>query len=295
MSKKLIENLVKMARKISNNYESKYYTGVTHLHVLRVNPTNDQYLTATKRDLPFTLEYNEAADGSFGLRFLFEIADLPGTYFSSTIYVNRKLNETNSEGTKSVFVNNKGQFAWLPTNGEKPDNMAWYDASSIRPAFKGERELSNLLTKIGAFNPKEDDYSIYNKIIESFFKKYDVSPINKFLSQEVELENGIKLFNGQCGIAGLLTVFLNEANGKKMQKVLFNEGYVGKTDVAVDGSIYVSDWTKENIQSNVEKQVKAGYGIKDFYSIKFTDFVASEPEDDDEEIDVKEDTDTLPF
>lgn len=298
MSKELTVNSTVMSRKISNNFEPKYYTGISRLKVLRANPTNEQYLAITSRDLPFTLEYNESSDGSFPLRFLFEISEVPDSYFSATIFVNRKVYEQNNDDTKRVFVNAKGQFAWIPIDGPIPENMSWFDKTNVRAAYKGEKELSNLLTRIGAFNPKEDDYTPYNKIIESFYKKYDVTPINKFLAETVTLSEDVSLRNGECGIAGLLTVYVNTENGKKLQKVQLGEGYVGRTDVKPDGTVYISDWTKGFITKHVNNQIKAGYGIKDFYSIPFQTFEAEEQKSvivSNAVVDSSDDDDEFPF
>lgn len=288
-----------MARKINTSGGFNYYTGIAVLGVARFNPTNEQYLKITKSSLPYDLTYEvNAESGRFPVRVLFEILksneddEAVGKFVTGTIYIKREV-EQNKDKTKTLFVNNKGEYGFLANNKEADENMNWFvkDKLIVREAFVGEKDLADLIKKIAGFG-KDEDFTELNKIIETVYKKYDMTALNKFIADKPD---GLDMTFGQCGITAMLTVSVNTENGKKAQKVLLKEGYVKGTDISPDLTVGFGYKAVENIANAVNKQAKSGYPIKDIYSFEFQKVsdtpqnlvVADAP--------VQKETDDLPF
>jgi len=285
-----------MARKIASNREYSLYTGVCAMALKQINPTNDQYLKITGKELPFALDYIETPEGKFPLRFLLEVKHTNsaglgvGTYISANLYVSKD-REQNKDKTKTLFVNSKGQFAYLSNDGSAESNMDWYDKTDIRAAYTGEKDLSLILQKLCAFT-KEDDYTALDEVIKSFYKKFDIGKLNALVKT---VPTGMSISNGECGIVGMLSVSVNPETGKKTQRVIVKEGYIMSTDVDAEMNIKASDWAVEQISKRLGKDRAAGYAPKDNVSITFQEFNAHTQETElIDESEIEEKTD-MPF
>lgn len=280
-----------MARKITSDEQRNLYTGICAMAVRKINPNEKQYEEITGRASRFPLEYMENGEGKFPLKFLLEIKNSNteglgiGTFINVSLYVSKD-REQNKDKTKTLFVNSKGQFAYLFNDGSAESNMDWYDKTNIRPAYVGEKDLSLIFQKLLAFT-KDDDYTSIDEMIKTFYKKFDVSKLNAVLATT---PNGMSISNGECGIVGMLSVSVNSDTGKKAQRMVLKEGYIMSTDVDKDMQISVSGWAIETIAKRYEKDRLAGYAPKDRTSLKFVEFTG-----DYEDAEIVDETADSPF
>jgi gas vesicle protein len=262
-----------MARKVQTGGTFNYYTGICALKIRKINPTNEQYLKITGRELPFTLEYEENVEGKFPIRILAEISSTDskntgvGTFVFPAIYVSKDV-AMNKDKDKTMFVNKKGQYAYLNNDGTGEANMDWFDKEGIRPAYVGERDLSLVLSKMLALT-KDDDYSIVEAQVTNFFKKFNTDKLNTLINTTPD---GMSLTNGECGIVGMLSVSVNPDSGKKTQKMIIKEGYIMATEVDPEMKVSVSLYAKDRIAKSLEKDKNSGYAPKDNVSVNFRVF-----------------------
>lgn len=297
-----------MARKVNSgggNFE--YYTGVAALAVHRFNPSNEQYQKVVGREAGYDLKYEETKTGQFPVKVLMEIKSTNeeglgvGKFVTGTIYVKKEFVQ-NTDKTKTLYVNGKGQYSYLADDYATnfPENMKWFDTKILRKAYVGEKDLASLIQRMVAFsaNPSKDgstpadDWAPYDQLLVDFFKKYDVTKLNKLLGQ---VPDGLDIPYGACGITGLLTVTVTD-EGKKYQQVLLREDFIHSTGINDEMEIRVGYKAVENIAKALEEKAKQGYPLKDQHSLSFQVFEGqptlvkpkSAPK-------VEEDGDDLPF
>jgi len=278
-----------MARKINNGGSYKMYTGPVVVQALVANYSNETYLKITGRNLPFELNYEER-EGKFPVRVLFKIAKTNkenlavGEFVSGTFYISKTVKET-KDGGKKLYVNKKGEYAFLSDPENIPSNMEWFDTTGLREAYDGEKDLATFLRRIIGFDPKTDDFSVINDAILDVVKKRSVKKVNALLNKVPE---GLELTNGECGITTLLTVKVDADTGKRTQNIQLREEFIFSTSINKDMEISFGYKAVDNIKKALEKKKEDGYDLSDVYSLEFKEL-------SDEVEKVTEDESELPF
>lgn len=168
----------------------KLITGIAPLKVLAVNPTKKELEAIYGREMEKEPEYLSADEkGVKKLRVDFivqtAIGDKPFCDEEVITRVSFFLEDRpamTSGGDKVYVLNLYGESACIPLENAKantvPDNMAWYNTTKMRPAYKGEVELVDFL-------------KAYINIPNRAFKDKVIPDVSK---AEIQLENIKKYF-----------------------------------------------------------------------------------------------------
>ena len=132
------------------------FTGITPLKVLCVNPDKKELEAIYGRELEKTPEYLSADEnGVKKVRFDFIVQTVANDKLGVDVELVDKISyfiedrPNTSQGGKFQVINLYGETTWATKEEiqakQLPDNMSFYDTTSMRPAFKGEEELVNFL------------------------------------------------------------------------------------------------------------------------------------------------------
>ena len=212
---------------ISNGVETKetqggarLMTGLVPMMVVAVNPSKKELEAIYGRDLEKEPEYISADEQG--------VKKLRVDFIMKTV-VNDKLgcNEEiitkvpfflddkpayTSDGNKVYMLNLYGENACIPVEDAKkntvPENMAWYNTTKMRPAFRGEVELVGFLKQ-------------YLGIPNRAFKDKVIPDVSK---AEIQLEKIKSYFNGD------IKEFVSVVNLRKATNIVLLAGGVRTND-----------------------------------------------------------------
>lgn len=177
----------------------KLYVGVAPVYVLAVNPNKAELSKIYNRDIEEEPSYvgNTEINGNtvpqVRIDFIVKTDEKScGIAYTTKIsFFLAKANRYNRDNTKVEVINKYGETTWLPIECvEKgapiPDNMKWYCAEEIRPAYIGEGAITEFIKKY---------LNIPNK---SFRNKStgEVVYIDNLADAEARLDNIVKYFTG---------------------------------------------------------------------------------------------------
>lgn len=143
--------------KESTENEIKRYIGVAPVYVLAVNPSKSELEKLYQRELENEPEYvsqNEIEGTKYPqvrLDFIIK-SDVEKTGIETVnkvaFFLTNK-ERTNKDGSKVQVINKYGETTWLSVEDAKtgniPENLNWFDASDMRPAYMGEQELTEFI------------------------------------------------------------------------------------------------------------------------------------------------------
>ena len=212
---------------ISNGVETKetqggarLMTGLVPMMVVAVNPSKKELEAIYGRDLDKEPEYLSADEqGVKKLRIDFimktVINDKLGCNEEIITKVPFFLDDKpayTSDGSKVYMLNLYGENACIPVEDAKkntvPENMAWYNTTKMRPAFRGEVELVGFLKQ-------------YLGIPNRAFKDKVIPDVSK---AEIQLEKIKNYFNGD------IKEFVSVVNLRKPTNIILLAGGVRTTD-----------------------------------------------------------------
>lgn len=135
----------------------KRYIGVAPVQIVAVNPTQAQLekLYGTEVKAPEYRGKSKVGEEEYNnIRLDFYVKTVPEKeedveLLSKITFFLTDVQEFNKDKTKARVINKYGEDAWLPIEhiqaGTTPDNMAWFDTSGMRPAYRGEKDLTAFL------------------------------------------------------------------------------------------------------------------------------------------------------
>lgn len=212
---------------ISNGVETKetqggarLMTGLVPMMVLAVNPSKKELEAIYGRDLEKEPEYISADEnGVKKLRIDFIMKTVVNDKLGCNeeiitkvpFFLDDKLAYT-SDGSKVYMLNLYGENACIPVEDAKkntvPENMAWYNTTKMRPAFRGEVELVGFLKQ-------------YLGIPNRAFKDKVIPDVSK---AEIQLEKIKSYFNGD------IKEFVSVVNLRKATNIVLLAGGVRTND-----------------------------------------------------------------
>lgn len=248
----------------------KLYTGYTDFQIMKINPSNDDYLEITGSELPYELSYEADDYGKRPLRAIvyceaikrYELINLPKV--STDI-------ATTKDGNKYTRMN------------------AYADVSYQMTDEDFERYESQYFKKEGVFKSRIGEQELYHimKIVMRYDRTKGTPFVKSINSQGINFED---IANGKVD---KLNEFFEYFRKNKIQMMY----YVRQTDsgklrqgVITDDKemIYYPKSTKINkVQDYINAQAAAGYPIfnsSEYYSIEFKEFNESELRKNDEEL-----------
>ena len=215
---------------------TKLITGIAPLKVLAVNPTKKELETIYGRELEKEPEYLSADEaGVKKLRIDFIVQTVIGEnpfcneeVITKISYFLEDKPAITSGGDKVYMLNLYGESACIPLEmakaGKVPENMAWYNTTKMRPAFRGEVELIDFLRA-------------YINIPNRAFKDKVIPDVSK---AEIQLESVKKYF-----VAGDISEFKNPVKIKIPTNKVLMAGGVRTTE---DNKQYQSWYTKKPLK-----------------------------------------------
>lgn len=135
----------------------KRYIGVAPVQIVAVNPTKTELekLYGTEVTAPEYRGKNKIGEEEFeNIRLDFFVKTVPekegdAELLSKITFFLTNTPEYNKDKTKARVINKYGEDAWLPIDnikaGTTPDNMTWFNTSGMRPAYRGEKDLTAFL------------------------------------------------------------------------------------------------------------------------------------------------------
>ena len=212
---------------IANGVETKetqggarLMTGLVPMMVLAVNPSKKELEAIYGRDLDKEPEYISADEN--GVKKL-RIDFIMKTVINDKLGCNEEIITKvpfflddkpayTSDGSKVYMLNLYGENACIPVEDAKkntvPENMAWYNTTKMRPAFRGEVELVGFLKQ-------------YLGIPNRAFKDKVIPDVTK---AEIQLEKIKSYFNGD------IKEFVSVVNLRKATNIVLLAGGVRTND-----------------------------------------------------------------
>ena len=227
--------------------EIKYYTGVCSVKVDAVCPNLDE---TTKLGYNFQKEpeYLTDKEGVKGVRLDFYVSN---NILRSkiSIFLKNELNVSKTKGTKQ-FINKFATTTWSntleeATGKEAKNGKKWFLPDGARQAFVGEEQLYELLRNW----------------------------LNVKIGDELQLTNFKKLFTGDFSELQTLLKSFNSNVFKVLATV--NTTDDGKTYQQINNNMFdrATSSTPKRFIDYVETQKKAGYPIKEAFSIDFKQYI----------------------
>ena len=212
---------------ISNGVETKetqggarLMTGLVPMMVVAVNPSKKELEAIYGRDLDKEPEYLSADEqGVKKLRIDFIMKTVVNDKLGCNEEIITKVPfflddkpAYTSDGSKVYMLNLYGENACIPVEDAKkntvPENMAWYNTTKMRPAFRGEVELVGFLKQ-------------YLGIPNRAFKDKVIPDVSK---AEIQLEKIKSYFNGD------IKEFVSVVNLRKATNIVLLAGGVRTND-----------------------------------------------------------------
>jgi hypothetical protein len=212
---------------ISNGVETKetqggarLVTGLTPLMVVAVNPSKKELEAIYGRDLEKEPEYISADEqGVKKLRVDFIVKTVVNNKLGCDEEIITKVPffledkpAYTSDGSKIYMLNLYGENACIPVEDAKkntvPENMAWYNTTKMRPAYRGEIELVGFLKQ-------------YLGIPNRQFKDKVIPDVTK---AEIQLEKIKNYFSGD------IKEFISVVNLRKATNIVLLAGGIRTTD-----------------------------------------------------------------
>lgn len=227
--------------------ETKFYTGVCSVKIDDVNPT-----LAESQKLGFNFqkepEYITEKEGVKGIRLDFYVSN---SLFRSKVSVflkNEIRKDKNKE--KTQFINKFATTTWAITKEEALEKTAkngkkWFLPEGVREAFIGEEQLYSLLQNW----------------------------LNVKIGDELQLNNFSKLFNGETKELKDLIKSFGSNTFKVLSQVSITED--NKIYQQINNNIFdrATSSTSAKFIKYADDQKKAGYPIKDAFSIEFKQYI----------------------
>jgi len=203
--------------------DRKYYFGIGKYKVICVNPSKKEMIEKLGYKEDNTEEPNytgTSQDGQRQARITIHVEHVDTKMRQRADYYIVDVPKSSSGG-KLQYCNSKGKFSYLDDPNNIPANMAWFDNTGIRPAFKGEEALIDFIFNLFDIQPKKTpNFSCQIANVEALFKG-DFSEIKAILNdrpeKSINLLAGIKSYD-KDGETKFTTVIYNRKTGRGWSK-----------------------------------------------------------------------------
>lgn len=178
----------------SESFKKKLYIGVAPVYVLAVNPTKAELSKIYNTDIENEPVYinkttiNGKEVEQIRIDYIIK-TDNDANLITRATFIITNSYHFNRDNTKVEVINKYGESTWLPVeciknNAPIPENMKWWDASGVRPAYMGEVALTDFMKQY---------LNIPNK---SFTKDGVTTTIDDLTKAEVGFEHIKDWFSG---------------------------------------------------------------------------------------------------
>jgi hypothetical protein len=257
----------------SANRTVKYFTGLSALQVVAVNPTHEELKKITENDnIPIQLatyerRTNQFTDSEeFPVTFWFRNQD--GATFPYTINVSK--GEVKSANGKMKFINNYGKISSFVNELDDitlNPKMSWYSTTMVKPVLRGEEDIYTLLKQLFRYDEKESGW------IEQMLANNLTA--DKLFSEDKQawaaLREFITVTADNCVVMPLTVKVYTDANGveRMRQEVLFNTELIFRT-VTCKVTDYMLD---KFIAVDTAYQARTGKTLsKNYYTHSYQEF-----------------------
>lgn len=257
----------------SANRTVKYYTGLSAVQVIAVNPTHDELKKITENDnIPVQLATYERRTNQFTdteefpVTFWFRNQD--GATFPYTVNVSKS--EVKSANGKMKFINNYGKISSYVNELDDISlnpKMSWFSTKLVKPVLRGEEDIYTLLKQLFRYDEKESGWMeqmlTNNLTSDKLFNedKQAWAALREFLAMTSE----------NCVVMPLVVKTYTDANGveRMRQEVLFNTELIFRTTTCK-----VTDYMLDKfIAVDTAYQARTGKTLsKNYYTHSYQEF-----------------------
>jgi hypothetical protein len=178
-----------------------------------------------------------SSDGNRRVRVDFWLEHEKGGVWKESFFV-EEVARTNTDKTKTEFVNAVGQFAFGDASGNPP-SYEWYNSAGVRPAYRGETELVSFIQTFANLKTGKD-----GDVISIDFAKLFAGNLSDFKVMQKNLAK----------------------NGNALQVLLTVREVAGDNGVNYYQSMYRKCYARlyDNAAVKIQKQLADPYGaVKD--------------------------------
>lgn len=258
-------------KSVSSNNNIKFYTGLTSVKVLGVNPTHEQLKEITgNENIPASFcNYQERTNQfaqiqEFPITIWFKAGD---SVFPQTINVGRE--KAMSKNGKFKIINNYGKISSFISSIEELQNnpkMQWFSTTSWKPLLVGEEMLYTLMKQLYKYDEGSEgwlDNMVTNNIVaDKLFNGQGIDALRTFLLEYCKDQEIIMLLTVKKRI-------LEDNKEKLQQELVMNSDLIFRT---VTGQVTDTMLDKVKTVDN-DLQTRTGKFIsKNEYTYDFQEF-----------------------
>lgn len=257
----------------SSNRTVNYYTGLSPVQVLAINPTHEQLKTITGNDnIPEVLANYEIRENKFTQKdempLVFWFKTPEEAIFSFTVNISKQ--PVMSKNGKTKFINDYGKISSFVENIEaitENPKMKWYSTSTVKQLTQGEELLYTILKQL--FRYDESEAGWLSQMQENHLTSEAL--FNGDKRAWVALNGFLALVVDNCVVVPLTVKesTTSEGNVRLRQEVLLNTDLIFRTVTCKVTDSMVDKF----VQVDNEYQSRTGMNItKNYYTHTFQAF-----------------------